>query len=55
MSSEYQKGRSGKCTFKDPDGSGEVIDSSGCPKSCRDDGRRRDEIVGENVVQVTLL
>ena len=47
-------GRSGRGTFKDPYGCGEIVDSSGCPKSRRNDGRRGDEIVGESVVQITL-
>ena len=48
------RGRSGHGTFKDPYSSGKIVDSSGCPKRCRDNGRRRDKIVGESVVQISL-
>lgn len=41
-------------TLKDSHGGGEVVDAAGGLKSGDDDGGRRDEIVGEGVVQVAL-
>lgn len=41
-------------TFEDPDGGGEIVDSSRGSQSGGDDGRRWDEIVGEAVVEVAL-
>ena len=40
----------GACTFEDPYGGREVVDSSGCLDGCGDDGWGGDEIVGEGVV-----
>jgi hypothetical protein len=42
-------------TLKNSDSRGEVVDTPGSADSCGDDGGRRDEIVGEAVVQVSLL
>lgn len=41
-------------TLEDPHSSGEVVDSPGGLERGGDHGRRRDEIVGEGVVQVAL-
>lgn len=43
-----------KHTLEDPDGGGEVVQATGSLESGRDDGRGRDEIVGEGVVEVAL-
>lgn len=40
--------------LKDADGGGVVIHTSGSPKGCGNDRRRRDEIVSESIVQSTL-
>lgn len=42
-------------TLEDSDGSGEVVDSAGGLEGGNDDRRGGNEIVGEGVVQVTLL
>ena len=42
-------------TFKDADGSGEVVDTTGSAEGSNDHGWGGDEIVGEGIVQVTLL
>ena len=41
-------------TLKDPDGGRVVVDATGSTKGRFDDGRRRNQIVGEAVVQTTL-
>jgi hypothetical protein len=41
-------------TFEDSDGGGEVVDAAGGLEGGSDDGRGRDEIVGEGVVEVAL-
>jgi hypothetical protein len=41
-------------TFEDSHGSGKVVDPSGSFKCGGNNGRGRDEIVGEGVVQVAL-
>ena len=40
----------GGSTFENPDGGGEIVDSSGCFEGSGDDGGGGDEIVGEGVV-----
>lgn len=42
-------------TLEDSDGSGEVVDSASGLEGGNDDRRSGNEIVGEGVVQVTLL
>lgn len=42
-------------TLEDSDGSGEVVDSTGGLEGGNNDRRSGNEIVGEGVVQVTLL
>lgn len=41
-------------TLKDPDGRWEVVDAPRSPQGSNDDGRRRHEIVGKAVVEVSL-
>jgi hypothetical protein len=41
-------------TFKNPDGSGEVVDTAGGPQGGGEDLDGGDEIIGKAVVEVTL-